>query len=258
MRIVVKSGSAIISHKKGGLDPSAVAHLAKQLASLHKKGHEVILVTSGAIAAGVARLGLHERPTELRAKQASAAVGQLVLMEAYEKAFSRFGITPAQILLTREDLTHKERYLNVKNTLLHLLSLKAIPIINENDSVSTAEIQFGDNDTLSAVVATKVHADKLILLSDVKGLYEVDESGKLTEKVIPVVKKVTAQMQKSALTVKGSKMSVGGIVTKLTAAKMATTHGIETWLASGYESDVLSKILNKQAGAGTCFNPKRK
>jgi len=252
MRIVVKTGSAILSRKNGGLDPDAVHRIASQLSLAHKAGHEVVVVSSGAVAGGVARLGWTERPTELALKQAAASIGQVALMEAYERSFSKDGILPAQILLTRDDLMKRERYLNIRTTLLQLLSLRAIPVINENDSVSTEEMGFGDNDTLSSIVAVKIHADKLILLSDVPGLYEQDAQGRLTDRVIPVVEKITPTMERRAARTKGSKMSVGGIVTKLSAAKRATLAGIETWLASGYESDSILKILEGSVG-GTRF-----
>jgi glutamate 5-kinase len=212
-----------------------------------------VVVSSGAIAGGVARLGWKERPTELALKQAAASIGQVALMEAYERALSADGILPAQILLTRDDLMKRERYLNIRTTLLQLLSLRVIPVINENDTVSTEEIQFGDNDTLSATVAIKVEADKLILLSDVPGFFEQASDGKLTSNVIRVVEKVTPAMEKAALRTTGSKMSVGGIVTKLSAAKMAAAAGVETWLASGYEADSILKVVAGDASAGTRF-----
>lgn len=253
MRLVVKSGSAILSKSSGGLDPDAVRRLAAQLIKLHHAGHDVILVSSGAIAAGVGRLGLKERPVDLRVKQAAAAVGQLALMKTYEEAFAQANIIPAQILLTREDLAHRERYLNIRNTFLHLLSLKIIPIVNENDTVSTAEIQFGDNDSLSAIVATKVEADKLILLSDVPGFYRSDSEGQLTQDIIPVIEKITPEMERHVSKASGSKLSVGGMATKLAAAKMATAAGIETWIGSGSDDRVLEKILNGDSNAGTRF-----
>ena len=264
MRIVVKSGSAILSKAAGksagagGLDGEAVRRLAFQIAKLHHAGHQIILVSSGAIAAGVGRLGMLEKPTDLRVKQAAAAIGQLALMKAYDEAFSQSGIVPAQILLTREDLTNRERYLNIRNTFLHLLSLKAIPIVNENDTVSTEEIQFGDNDTLSAIVATKVEADRLILLSDVPGFFKSDSQGQLTQEILPIIEKITPEMEQNASSVSGSKMSVGGMATKLRAAKMATAAGIETWIGSGYDADVLQKIFSNAPNAGTRFIAKPK
>lgn len=258
MRLVIKTGSAVLSKPKGGLDRSAINRISSQLSRAQRLGHQVVLVTSGAISAGVARLGWKERPRDLRSKQTAAAVGQLALMEAYEEALSKSRIVPAQLLVTREDLMNKERGLNIRNTLLHLLSLKTIPIINENDSVSTEEIKFGDNDTLAATVATKIDADKLILLSDVPGMFDQDNKGNLTRRVIPAVEKITIQMERRAHRSTGSSMSVGGIVTKLRAAKMATSKGIETWLASGYNPTAILKILERRHDAGTRFIARKK
>lgn len=258
MRLVVKTGSSVLSNAEGGLDRSAIGRLAKQLGQAHHQGHEVILVSSGAIAAGAGRFGWKERPTDLALKQAAAAVGQLALMEAYEGAFKKDGLIPAQILLTRDDLTHRQRYLNIRTTLLELLSLKTIPIINENDSVSTEEIQFGDNDTLSAVVATKVEADKLILLSDVKGLFEQDSDGRLSDRLISEVDRVTPELERRLSKHQGSKMSVGGMAAKVMAAKMATAAGIETWIASGREDSVIQQILSGAPQCGTRFLAKAK
>ncbi len=254
----MKIGSSVLSNPDGGLNPASLERLAFQLIQLHQKGHEVILVSSGAIASGVGRLGWKEKPSELRSKQAAAAIGQLALMKAYEDVFSKAGILPAQVLLTREDLINRQRYLNIRNTLLRLLELKAIPIINENDCVSTEEIQFGDNDTLSAIVATKVEADKLVILSDVAGLYRVDEKGALTKDVVPVVEKITPELEKSVSKTKSSKLTVGGMAAKLSAAKMATAAGVEVWIASGHEADSLEKILSGALNAGTRFPPRVK
>lgn len=258
MRLVIKTGSATLSKKNGGLDSKSIGRIARQLAHAHKAGHDVIVVSSGAIAAGIGRLGLKERPKDLQAKQATAAVGQVALMHEYEKALSKYGIIPAQLLLTREDLMNRKRYLNVRHTLLYLLAYKTMPIINENDSVSTDEIQFGDNDALSSLVAIKVNADKLILLSDVPGLFEQDKQGRLTDQVIPVVGKVTPAMEKKANAGRGSKLSVGGILTKLAAAKRATAAGIETWISSGKATDSIEKILKNKPGCGTRFLPRHR
>jgi glutamate 5-kinase len=232
MKLVIKVGTAILSKKNGGLNNASVKNLVAQLAALHKNGHDVVLVSSGAIAAGVGRLHLSGKPKDLGLKQAAAAVGQLALMEAYESAFKRFRITPAQVLLTRDDLTHRERYQNARKTLNVLLNLRTVPIINENDTVATEEIKFGDNDSLSAFVAVTLKAHKLILLSDVPGVFEQDTHGHLTKKIIPVVRHISPAMVRRASRASGSKMSVGGIVTKFLAAKAATAAGIETWIAS--------------------------
>ncbi|MCB4756302.1 MAG: glutamate 5-kinase [Elusimicrobia bacterium] len=256
MRLVLKIGSSVLSAPDGRLDPSSLNRFASQLAALHKEGHEVLVVTSGAIAAGVAQFAWKEKPVDLRLKQAAAAVGQAALMNAYQKALSSFQIIPAQVLLTREDFMNRQRYLNVRNTILKLLFLKTIPIINENDCVSTDEIQFGDNDSLSALVATKVEADKLIILSDVQGLLELDGEGRLTTKIIPVVERVTPELERTVVGAKASKMTVGGMTTKLAAAKMATAAGIEVWIASGHEPDAVKNILAGRPGAGTRFVPR--
>jgi glutamate 5-kinase len=174
-------------------------------------------------------------------------------MEAYESAFSQFKITPAQLLLTRDDLTHKERTDNARNTLLILLKLKTIPIINENDSVATEEIKFGDNDSLSAYVAITVGADKLILLSDVQGFLKIGRGGKLTSELIHEVPKITAAFEKQVSKESSSKLSTGGMQAKWAAAKRATAHGVETWIASGRNPTVLTDILAGVFGVGTRF-----
>ncbi len=252
MRLIIKVGTAILSKKQGGLNAASVKALVAQLASLHKRGHSVVLVSSGAIAAGVGRLKLSGKPKQLGLKQAVAAVGQLALMEAYERAFKKFRITPAQVLLTRDDLTHKERTQNARETLQTLLALKTIPIINENDTVATEEIKFGDNDSLSAFVAITLKADKLILLSDVDGLFELDKTGRITKKQIFKVTNVTA-VEKQVSHVNGSKLSTGGMAAKLMAAKRATSAGIETWIASGRKPNILAKILAGTPHAATRF-----
>jgi glutamate 5-kinase len=252
MKLVVKVGTAILSKKKGGLNAASLKALVAQLAALHKKKHQVVLVSSGAIAAGVGRLRLSGKPKDLGLKQATAAVGQLTLMEAYESAFKKYRITPAQILLTRDDLTHKERTQNARKTLDVLLKLKTIPIINENDTVATEEIKFGDNDSLSAFVADTVKADKLILLSDVDGLFELDKKGNVTKKQIYKVSNVAA-VEKQVSKVNGSKLSTGGMAAKLMAAKRATAAGIETWIASGRKPNILSKILSGVPNVATRF-----
>jgi len=257
VRWVVKVGSAVISKPEGGLDRSAIGRIGSQLSRLHQRNNEVILVSSGAVAAGMGRLRLVGKPSDLRLKQSAAAVGQLALMKAYEEVFSQFNIVPSQILLTRDDLLNRQRYLNIRNTLMNLLDLKTLPIINENDSVSTEEIQFGDNDTLSAVVATKVEADRLVLLSNVSGLYESVEEKNQGGKFIPVVEKIDRKLEKIASRDVGSVLSVGGMSAKLEAAKMATAAGIETWIANGHEEGILEKIEKGETSAGTKFIPRK-
>ena len=256
MRWVIKTGSAILSKPQGGLNRAAVRRIATQIIRLHRAGHEVILVSSGAVAAGVGRLGWSGRPADLRLKQSAAAVGQLALLEAYEAVFSKEKIIPAQILLTREDLLDRKRYLNIRTTLMTLLSLKTIPILNENDSVSTDEIQFGDNDTLSAIVAAKVEADRLVLLSDVRGVFEPGFEKKRHPAVLAEIDVITRDLERSVSAASGSRMSVGGMVAKIGAAKMATAAGIETWIASGYDRRILEKIESGSPGSGTRFRPR--
>jgi glutamate 5-kinase len=245
-------GTAILSKKNGGLNNASVKNLVAQLAALHKNGHDVVLVSSGAIAAGVGRLHLSGKPKDLGLKQAAAAVGQLALMEAYESAFKRFRITPAQVLLTRDDLTHRERYQNARKTLNVLLNLRTVPIINENDTVATEEIKFGDNDSLSAFVAVTLKAHKLILLSDVDGLFELGKNGELTDRQIYHVRDV-ARVEKQVSKTKGSKLSTGGMAAKLMAAKRATSAGVETWIGSGRKPNILAKILAGAPNVATRF-----
>lgn len=258
MRLVVKVGSAVLSETNGALNKSTLGQIVGQLHQVRERGHEVLLVSSGAIAAGTERLNKGKITNDLRLKQAAAAVGQLALMEAYENALSKYEIIPAQVLLTREDLNHHERYLNIRNTLLKLLSLNVIPIINENDCVSTEEIQVGDNDTLSAIVAAKVEADKLIILSNVGGLHDLDESGNITDKIISDVETITTSLEKKATKTKGASHTVGGMVTKIRAAKMATSAGIETWIASGHRENILIEILDGVPNVGTRFISQKK
>ena len=256
MRIVVKVGSAIVSGSDRGLNRAAIENITRQIAALRADGHEVLLVSSGAIAAGSGRFGWTERPQDLRMKQAAAAVGQLALMEAYEDAFARDAIVPAQILLTREDLTSRQRYLNVRSTVLNLLALRTVPIFNENDSVSTEEIQFGDNDLLSAQVAVKVEADRLVLLSNVDGLYESDGPGRLSNRIVAEVDRITAELERSVSAKTGTAMAAGGMAAKIKAAKLAVSAGIETWIASGLSADALLRVVRNEAGAGTRFRPR--
>lgn len=257
MRWVVKVGSAVLSSQDGRLDRDSVGRIVRQLTALHRGGHDVLVVSSGAVAAGVGRLGWTEKPAGLRQKQSAASIGQLALMEAYEEGLTQSQIIPAQILLTRDDLLHRHRYLNIRNTLLDLLALRTIPIINENDTVSTEEIQFGDNDTLSAIVAAKVEADKLVLLSNVGGWFEGQAYSSDSQDFVPVVETITPDMEKRATRTTGSRHSVGGMAAKLQAAKMATAAGVETWICSGYRDGVLESIDKGDPKAGTRFVPKK-
>jgi glutamate 5-kinase len=249
VKIVVKIGTASISRAEGGLDRARLGTLAREMAALVKSGRKVALVSSGAIGAGMDVFGWAERPKALADKQAAAAVGQVALMEAYKTAFGAEGVTVAQILLSRADLEDRERYLNARHTLDALLARDVLPILNENDTVATEEIQFGDNDSLAALVAAKTSADKLFLLTDVDGLLtRPDAEGQLLPEVFQVTADVEALVKGGA----GSKKSVGGMATKVAAARLAMAAGVETWIASGKRPGVVTEILEGR-GTGTRF-----
>lgn len=251
----MKVGSGVLSRGGISLHRPTVAGLASALAGLRARGVEVILVSSGAILAGMEALGLTERPRDLPLKQATAAVGQSHLMRAYEEAFQPRGQRVAQILLTREDLRHRGRYLNARNTLFTLLRLDIVPIVNENDSVAVQEIQFGDNDTLSALVANLAEADLLLILTDTEGLFTADPRRDPSARLIPLVRPqdaVTSFCAEEA----GSAASIGGMSSKVLAARRAATAGIPTVVASGLKEGVLEAVL-QGAEEGTFFVPSR-
>jgi glutamate 5-kinase len=255
-KLVIKIGTASISRTEGdgrpGLDESRINALAGELTGLQKGGRRIILVTSGAIGAGMDAFGWTERPTRLADKQAAAAVGQPVLMEAYKKAFGSRGVTTAQVLLSRADLEDRERYLNTRNTLDALLERNVLPILNENDTVATDEIRFGDNDTLAALIAAKTSADRLFLLTDVEGLLtSTGAEGQLLPEVFQITPDVEALVQSGT----GSKKSTGGMATKVAAARIAMASGVEVWIASGKRPGVVTEILEGH-GVGTRFQPK--
>ena len=254
-RVVVKVGSSVLSRGGGGLDRPTIAGLAVAVALFRTRGIEVILVSSGAILAGMEALELTKRPRDLPLKQAAAAVGQGHLMRAYEEAFQLCGLRVAQILLTREDLRHRGRYLNARNTLFTLLRLTVVPIVNENDTVAVQEIQFGDNDTLSALVANLVEADLLVILTDTEGLFTADPRRDKSARLIPLVRPqdaVTSFCAEDA----GSAASIGGMSSKVQAARRAASVGIPTVVASGLKEGVLDSIL-QGADVGTFFVPSR-
>ena len=253
MRIIIKVGTNLLTRKDGALNIARVRNLAEDILSLRNNGCQVVLVSSGAIGAGMGRLGLTKRPDELRAKQALAAIGQPLLMHAYETVFSKLGITVAQVLLTRQDFDDRQRYINARNTLLALLEYGAVPIINENDTVAVDEIKIGENDTLSALVAAKIGADHLIIFTDVDGLYK-GVPGK--SELIPVVEKITPEIEAYASGVSGSGKGVGGMITKLSAAKIATTAGVRMTIANGGVSGVLRRIVDGEQ-VGTLFLPRK-
>lgn len=251
MRITVKIGTSTLAHATGRLNIQRVEKLCKVLSDLKNAGHEIILVSSGAIGMGVGKLNLPGRPADMPGKQAAAAVGQCELMYTYDKLFTDYNHTVAQILLTAEDVNDPERRHNIERTLERLLELGAIPIINENDTVSTAEIKVGDNDTLSAIVAVSVQADLLILLSDINGLYTADPHTHPDAKLISVVEHITPEMEAAAGGA-GSRQGTGGMITKLGAAKMATSHGVPMIIANGEDPTRLYDIVDGVT-VGTLF-----
>jgi glutamate 5-kinase len=254
MRIVIKIGTSTLTHKTGHLNIRRVETICKVISDIKNAGHEVIVVSSGAIAMGVGKLGLEGRPSDMATKQASAAVGQCELMYTYDKIFSEFNHNVAQILITNADLHNEKNYANFKNTLSRLLELDAIPIINENDTIATDEIVIGDNDTLGAVVAKSVHAELLILMSDIDGLYTADPRKDPNATLIPVVKKVDEATYALA-DGKGSTFGTGGMVTKLKAAEICIEAGCDMVITNGKEPANLYDIIDGKA-VGTRFTGK--
>lgn len=250
-RIVVKVGTSTLTHDTGKLNLNRMELLVRQLTDLHNQGREVVLVTSGAVGVGLGRLGLRERPGTILQRQALAAIGQGLLMQVYEKLFSEYGQTVAQILLTRSDISDRKRYLNARNTILALLKYQVVPIINENDTVATEELKIGQNDALSALVAGLIEADLLILLSDVDGLYTADPKKEPTAELIPLVKEITPEITSLAGEA-GSIFGTGGMITKLEAAKMATAAGTSMVLMNGAEPFRIQQIFTGQP-VGTVF-----
>jgi glutamate 5-kinase len=252
-RLVVKVGTGLITRPGLGPDPERIAALAAELASV-REGRELVLVTSGAIATGMARLTLPERPRTIPEKQAAAAVGQSALMWHYEQAFKRHGVPVGQVLLTAHDISDRARYLNARNTLLALLRFGVLPVVNENDTVAVEEIKVGDNDNLSALVASLIDADLLVLLTDVDGLYTSDPARDPAAVKLDTVDTITAEIERLVWRGTGAG-SVGGMATKLQAAQKAAAAGVPMVIASGRTQGVLARILKGEA-AGTYFAPK--
>ncbi|WP_088226480.1 glutamate 5-kinase [Desulfosporosinus sp. FKB] len=252
-RIVLKIGSSSLNHSRGGLDEEAIAEVVDVIAALKQSGIECILVTSGAVAAGMGELRLQTRPRDLAGKQAVAAVGQGVLIEKYAQNLERHGLVGAQILLSRIDLAEASRYHNAQNTLEKLLRLQVVPIINENDTVAIEELCFGDNDSLSALVAGLVHANLLVILTDVDGLYTAnpkkDSSAQLIEEVADI--SAVEMMAGGA----GSILGTGGMLTKLRAAKIASRFGIGMLLLNFKRIGELVELNEGQGARGTYFHP---
>lgn len=252
MRIAVKVGTSTLAYTSGGLNIRHIEQLCRTLSDLKNAGHEVMLISSGAIGLGVGKLSLREKPTDIPTKQAAAAVGQCELMNVYDREFSVYGHTVAQILLTGSDVTDEERSQNLRNTMNRLFDLKVLPVINENDTVATDEIKVGDNDTLAAIVSVEAEADLLVLLSDIDGLYTADPKKDPKATIIPEVKELTEDILSLAGGA-GSNLGTGGMQTKLNAARICMYNGIDMVIANGSKPELLYDIADgKQVGTLFC------
>ncbi len=248
-RVVVKLGTGVLTTGIGQLDTARIAAVCADIVALRARGTEVIVVSSGAVGLGMGSLGLTKKPKEIAKKQACAAIGQSRLMQSWQEGFAPHGLTVAQVLLTHEDLRSRTRYLGVKETLRQITGYGTIPIINENDTVSAAEIKFGDNDTLSAMVASLVEAQHLVILSTAPGL--IDMQG--TKEIVPVVERITPEIEAMAGGTT-SETATGGMISKITAAKLATKAGCGVFIASGSEPKILERLFSGR-GPGTFFVP---
>jgi glutamate 5-kinase len=245
-RIVVKVGSSLVTNQGEGLDAVAIDNWAQQIATLRQLGYEVVLVSSGAIAEGMQRLGWKQRPSAVHELQAAAAVGQMGLVQVYESCFRKHDLHAAQVLLTHADLADRERYLNARSTLRTLLRLNVVPVINENDTVVTDEIKFGDNDTLGALVANLIEADALIILTDQTGLYTADPRKDPNATLVRHAQAGDGKLEAMAGGA-GSNIGRGGMLTKILAAKRAARSGAHTVIASGHETDVLPRLMHGES-----------
>jgi len=239
-RWVIKVGSALLTDDGRGLDTDMIRELATQMAALRHGGREVVLVSSGAVAAGMVRLGWEERPHALHDLQAAAAVGQMGLVQSYETAFQRFGLHTAQVLLGHDDISARDRYLNARSTLTTLLGLGVIPVVNENDTVVTDEIRFGDNDTLAAMVANLIDADVLLILTDQQGLYEADPREFPKAELVSSASATAPDLE--AMAGGGGMLGRGGMLTKVRAARLAARSGTDTLIAHGRNPDIIDRL----------------
>ncbi|SFG77454.1 glutamate 5-kinase [Desulfotomaculum arcticum] len=251
-RLVVKIGSSSLTYPTGKLNIEQIEQLVRQLADLHNRGTDVLLVTSGAVGAGVGKLGLPRRPRTIPEKQAAASVGQGMLLHMYEKIFAEYGVVVGQVLLTREDFADRRRFLNARNTLQTMLGYNIIPVINENDTVAVDEIKLGDNDTLSAMVGGLVDADLLVLLSDIDGLYD-GNPGTPGAKIISEVREINDQIERLAGGA-GTAVGTGGMITKIHAARVAMHSGLVTIIARASEKDIIRRLVAGEP-VGTIFWP---
>lgn len=252
-RVVVKIGSRVLTDDEGNLDLDVIGRICADIALLRRKGLQVLVVSSGAIAAGRSELGLKERPGTIPQKQAAAAIGQTRLMRAYEKGLAPHNLKPAQVLLTSEDLANRHRFLNARATLDTLLGFGIVPVINENDTVVVEEIKFGDNDNLSALVTNVAEADLLLILTDVEGLFSADPNENPDARLIPLVKGISREVEQLAGG-SGSKVGTGGMATKIAAAKKAGKNGVPTIMVPGKREGVIAAVLLGQE-VGTLFLP---
>ena len=254
MRVVIKVGTSTLTHQNGIINIRRIENLCKVISDLKNAGLEIIFVSSGAIAMGVGKLGLSKKPQDIPSKQACAAIGQCELMYTYDKLFQEYNHTVAQMLMTGADFENEERHTNFDNTLNRLLEFGVLPIINENDTIATSEIKVGDNDTLSAIIATSANADLLILLSDIDGLYTADPRKDADASLIPIVKEINEDIMNLAGTA-GTSRGTGGMVTKLNAAQICMDAGIDMIIANGSNPEVLYDIFDGKS-VGTRFTKK--
>lgn len=253
-RILIKIGSSSLSNTNGGLCKEKLNAYVDMIADLKQKGHEIIIVSSGSVAAGFKLLGYSVRPSKVEGKQAAAAVGQGLLIQAYNDAFQKYGYTSAQILITRQDFLNRQQYVNAYNVLTELLKRGTIPIINENDSIAIEELTFGDNDMLGALVAGLIHADQLVIITDINGLYDLDPRNNQNAKKLNHINKITDEIEKLACNTSSS-LGTGGMSSKINAVKTALSLGIPAFIGVANNQNALEQILNEN-GDGTYFGSK--
>ena len=256
MRIVIKIGTTTLAHASGRLNIRRTEQICKTVSDIANAGNEIVIVSSGAIGMGVGKLSLGRRPEDIATKQAAAAVGQCELMYTYDRLFSQYNRTVGQILLTSADFRHEDRHANFTNTINRLLELGAVPVINENDTVATDEIKFGDNDTLSAHVATSIGADLLVILSDINGLYTSDPNIDPDAKLIPKVNRVNDSIYALAGGTTG--LGTGGMKTKIDAADICMKAGVDCFITSGSDPEVLYDLADGKLPVGTLFTAKKR
>ncbi|MEM7031892.1 MAG: glutamate 5-kinase [Chloroflexota bacterium] len=255
MRVVIKFGTNIVASENNTVNRARLLEMVRQMAQLHEKGHQIILVSSGAIFVGRQAVDAIPSRKDIPYKQMLAAIGQVKLLHIYEQLFDIYNITIGQALLTRDDLSNRTRYLNARNTLSLLLDKGIVPIINENDVVGVEEIRIGDNDNLSALIANLVDADLLLILTDQKGLFTADPRKHKTAELIPEVTSITESLRQLA-SGSGTNMGVGGMITKIQAAELAMRSGVDCIIAAGKEPDVILRVVDRQEKIGTHFRPK--